>query len=1036
MTQVIIDDILPLTQIVSTAGQTVYSTDWTVNFPSDVVVYYTPIGVAANDVTQILSPSQYNVALIGDELTVQVTLVTPAINTGDLVTITRQTPADRENLYTNTNFTPSMLNNDFGILTLVDQQNQLVDQQRAPHYNYSALVSLPLDIILPILGANQLWVKNPTNTAIVAGTIPAGGLAPADDSYVLLTPDANLPNSIALSTLPAGFIVNDLPTNTITTTLILGTTNQIAVTNSNGLGGGTILSIAPNPIIPGTAGVGIPIGTTAERVIPIGNINLRYNTDLGSLEYYNGTAWVQLNDGSNVQPGLINELAWYAANGSTVSGLPTATSAVLTTVLGVPTWGLELSLALGGTNANLTASIGGIVYSTASQLAILSGTSTALLPLLSGNLAAPVWGAFPLSLGGALTTAAALTTAGAFNTTFTFTGATNVTFPQTGTLATTSLLPTYPLSPSLGGTGINNGSNTITLGGSLTTAGAFNATFNFVGATNVTFPTTGTLATTSQLGIVTINGDTGSVTGTTVSINANTTAGSSVSFSGSGTTLSLNLTDSLANTILGKNAGNTSISGTDNIGVGGISFFALTTGFSNVSIGYSSSALLTTGSNNVFVGQGSGAKLTSGVYNIIIGGLAGNNYTSSESSNILLNNLGIVGESNTLRISSSGTGNQQVSTAYIGGIFGVTLAGTPSLVTSVTGDQLGTATIGSGLTLSGGILSASGGSTSNAQIQVTAITTNSLTGTYNNGTAGVGATFTLTATGTLTIDNITVVLNGLYLFNQQVSAFQNGIYLCTTAPAVGVQGVFTRSTLYNTPALVASNISILALTGTANAGLLYGLTIGVNNFPVVIGTTTLTYDKFAFFSGNSTTSIFKGSGSNILGQLASSANTVLSNSGGSLAFSSTLPAALTIPQPSITGVITVSNAAAGAVGELISNVIPSASAVSLTTSVVSNITTISLTAGDWDVSGNFSITTTGLSSAGFGWTSLSNATQPDTSLLSGLSLPAVTGPDYYFTTPFLRVNVASTTTIYLSAICTFTTGTATACGGIYARRRR
>ena len=37
---------------------------------------------------------------------VQVTLVTPS-NLGDIVTITRMTPADRENLYTNTNFVPS-----------------------------------------------------------------------------------------------------------------------------------------------------------------------------------------------------------------------------------------------------------------------------------------------------------------------------------------------------------------------------------------------------------------------------------------------------------------------------------------------------------------------------------------------------------------------------------------------------------------------------------------------------------------------------------------------------------------------------------------------------------------------------------------------------------------------------------------------------------------------------------------------------------------------------------------------------------------
>ena len=53
-----------------------------------------------------------------------------------------------------------------------------------------------------------------------------------------------------------------------------------------------------------------------------------------------------------------------------------------------------------------------------------------------------------------------------------------------------------------GGTGVNNGSDTITLGGNIstagaiTTSGAYSATLAFTGATNVTFPTSGTLSTT------------------------------------------------------------------------------------------------------------------------------------------------------------------------------------------------------------------------------------------------------------------------------------------------------------------------------------------------------------------------------------------------------------------------------------------------------------------------------------------------------------------------------------------------------------
>ena len=56
------------------------------------------------------------------------------------------------------------------------------------------------------------------------------------------------------------------------------------------------------------------------------------------------------------------------------------------------TWnGSIIDLVHGGTNANLTASNGGIVWSNATQMQILSGTITANQVLLSGNAATPAW---------------------------------------------------------------------------------------------------------------------------------------------------------------------------------------------------------------------------------------------------------------------------------------------------------------------------------------------------------------------------------------------------------------------------------------------------------------------------------------------------------------------------------------------------------------------------------------------------------------------------------------------------------------------
>lgn len=65
------------------------------------------------------------------------------------------------------------------------------------------------------------------------------------------------------------------------------------------------------------------------------------------------------------------------------------------------------------------------------------------------------------------------------------------------------------LSGTRGGTGVNNGARTITIGGNYQMTGAFTFNGTLTGNTAVTFPTSGTLATTSQ--IVTWNG----VAGTT-----------------------------------------------------------------------------------------------------------------------------------------------------------------------------------------------------------------------------------------------------------------------------------------------------------------------------------------------------------------------------------------------------------------------------------------------------------------------------------------------------------------------------------------
>ena len=76
---------------------------------------------------------------------------------------------------------------------------------------------------------------------------------------------------------------------------------------------------------------------------------------------------------------------------NTAAGVGSSSITTLGTISTGVWQGTLIALAYGGTNANLTASNGGIFYSTASAGAILAGTATADQVLLSGSSTTPAW---------------------------------------------------------------------------------------------------------------------------------------------------------------------------------------------------------------------------------------------------------------------------------------------------------------------------------------------------------------------------------------------------------------------------------------------------------------------------------------------------------------------------------------------------------------------------------------------------------------------------------------------------------------------
>lgn len=458
--------------------------------------------------------------------------------------------------------------------------------------------------------------------------------------------------------------------------------------------------------------------------------------------------------------------------------------------------------------------------------------------------------------------------------------------------------------------------------------------------------------------VTTINGDSGSVTGATLTFNANgnSLSGATVNFTGSGSTMQLTVSSAAQNTFIGFDCGRTAASGGPNTVVGTQAAKAFTNGVDNAGVGPGALRSATSASNNVCMGSGSLQNLVSGGYNVCFGIIGGQVYSGSESSNIQINafNTSIGGESNVLRIGSgTGTGNAQVNKAFICGIRGISVA---------TSDQI--------LVV-------------NSSNQVTALAA---------GTSG--------------------------------QLLQSG--------GAGANPAFTTATF---PATATSTGTILRADGT--------------NWVA----TSATYPA-TVTSGN----ILYASGSNVVGQITSGTGVVtalaqnVTGSGAIVLANAPTFVTGTVTAPSVTfsstsgiiGTTTNNNAAAGSVGELNSTVVLAGSAVSLTSGATSDIGTLLLQPGDYDVWGEgWSLpgvaTTTSAFTVSLNTTTATIAGTPSVNTsTSAYMSPLAAGIDVQIPVAACRISVATatTTTVYLCANAIFAISTMGAYGKIIARRVR
>jgi hypothetical protein len=244
---------------------------------------------------------------------------------------------------------------------------------------------------------------------------------------------------------------------------LLGTANQVSVTNGNGASGNPTFAIADNAVFPGTESVQVPAGTTAQRpAVPV-NGDIRYNTDTARFEIYAGSSWTTIGAGdgtvTNVA-GTVNQIT--VANGTTTPQISIATNPV------IPGTG-SISVPAGGTAARPGTPTNGMIrYNTDSLVfeGYLNNVWTAFassgVGVLSISTGTGLTGG-PITSTGTISISDTAVTAGSYT-------AANITVNAQGQLtaasSTTALVSTF----SAGTTGLTPASATsgaVTLAGTL-----------------------------------------------------------------------------------------------------------------------------------------------------------------------------------------------------------------------------------------------------------------------------------------------------------------------------------------------------------------------------------------------------------------------------------------------------------------------------------------------------------------------------------------------------------------------------------------
>jgi hypothetical protein len=289
--------------------------------------------------------------------------------------------------------------------------------------------------------------------------------------------------------------------------------------------------------------------------------------------------------------------------------------------------------------------------------------------------------------------------------------------------------------------------------------------------------------------------------------------------------------------------------------------------------------------------------------------------------------------------------------------------------------------------------------------------------------------------GTTTIAYFTH--SGAGALNFQGCKFTNSGSSSTASSVTSSGSLFCINSYFNNEISTASTSSCTILNSTIDSSVSNPL----NTFVAGGSGTNIAYNSSFLSGSNPAISVSAAATLSLANSIVKSSNTnaitgtgILNYSGISFTGTSTTINTTTQVGGTLQGSKNTAPSA-GFLGEQIRSAVAVGSSVSLTAGTQTNVTSISLTAGIWDVSTicQFQGITTGTQlDSGPNTTSATLGTSGDNSVED--IFPATTVSNKVQTVPAWRVTLSTTTTVYLVARVSYTVGAATAYGRISATR--